>query len=307
MRLFGRDKKQFAYQSDAQLAKALAAGQQAAFDFVFDRYHELLQSNIKSAFHIKENDKAERVFKKRCSELQDYLLADGGAKQKLYNVEDSDFMAWLASVSYSFFKKTFCDENTAIAERYRKGDDAIVYQRFKSDFEEKIKLSGKKGLDVIEENAKDLAYDLKLHLFDDNYRRLNTYDPSKKSFDTWFKTVLHNFFIDQYRKNQKKEEEVIDSGGFVRIDDETNQLWESSIMDTDDNEKKEFIQILRDLLDTLEPPRYREVLIALYFDGEKKEDVAQRYEVSMDNFYNITSRALARFKKMCIEHGINKR
>lgn len=303
MKIFGKNRESFIYCSDTQLKDLLVVDNAESFRYVFDRYDPLLKKNIENAFHVK-SETAKKTFNKRCNELHDYLLADNCAKLKLFDPKCSTFEVWLAVASLSFFKKTFCDENTALVERYRKGDDAIVYQRYKNDFEEKIRLRGNKGTDVVEENAKDLAYDLKLHLFDDNYRRLNTYDPSKKSFDAWFKTVLNNFSIDQYKKTQKKEKEVINSGGFVRIDNEATSAWETSVVDIQDEEKEALLLELRELLNILEPPRYREVLIALFFDREKREDVAERLHITVDNLYNLTKRALDRFRKLCKEHEI---
>ena len=303
MKIFGNRRDSFTYHSDTQLKETLLADKAEAFNYVFDRYGPLLKKNIGTAFQINPED-AEKTFKKRCNELHGYLLANNCAKLKLFDPDSSSFEIWLAVTSRSFFKKAFCEENTALAEKYRSGDPAMTFQRYKTDFEHAIRLSGEMKNDVIEENAKDLAQSIYEHLFKDNCRRLNTYDPSQKAFDVWFKTVLRNFSIDQYKKTQKKEEKVIDSGGFVRIDNETSPIWENSIINTDDEEKKELVQTLRELLDTLEPPRYREVLIALFYDGEKKEVIAEQLHVSMDNFYNITSRALARFKTLCKEHGL---
>lgn len=304
MKLFGNHRNKFTYCSDMQLKEALFANKQEAFDYVFEQYAPLLESTVKSAFKVNEEE-AKRTLKKRCTELQDYLLADDRAKLKLYEPDSIPFEAWLASVSRSFFKQTFCNENTALVDSYRKGDPAIVFQRYKFDFEQKIRLNGKKDTDVIEKDAEDLSQNLYIHLFKDNCHKLNTYNPAKESFDAWFRVVLRNFSFDQHEKEQRKEREVIDSGGFVRMDEQdTSPAWERLIQDTDDEEKRELLEELRELLQSLEPPRYREILMALYFEGEGKEDVARRYQVTMDNFYNISKRALDRFKKICKEHGL---
>ena len=315
MKLFGKNKKQFDYQSDAQLVAALIAGQQAAFDYVFDRYHELLQCNIKSAFHI-EKEKAERIFKKRCDELQAFLLDNDSAKLKLFNPDESDFNVWLATVSLSFFKKTFRDENSAVVEGYKGGDKAIFYERFKYDFEKKIRETGEKDNDVISQEAKLLSDDLFIHLSKDNWRGLSSYDPSRQTFDVWFGWVLRNYAIDQFRKRIKKsnedvyssihskksEDDVIEQSGLFRIDEqETVSKWEQQIFTVDDEEKEELIELLRKALKTLEPPRYRDILMDLYFEGKTYDEIIESYQVTKANAYNIVSRALDRLKTIIEE------
>lgn len=304
MKLFGINKKQFVYQSDTRLVEALSAGQQAAFDYVFDRYHELLQSNIKSAFHIKEKDKVERLFKKRCGELQDYFLANDCAKLKLFDQSNSTFDVWLAVTSFSFFKKSFCDENSALVERYQIGDETIVFERYRLDFEKFIKITGEQRTSVIMEDAKDLAYELREHLFQENWRRLNIYDPTRKPFDAWFKSVMHNFVIDYYKKNKKFEKHVIEKGGFFRIDEQdASPNWEQLIYTIDDEEKIELLNLVRKTVETLQPPRYRDILIDRFYKGEEYEDIAQRYQVTIANAQNIVSRALKRLKETLAENG----
>ena len=315
MKLFEKNRKQFDYQSDALLVAALIAGQQAAFDYVFDRYHELLQCNIKSAFHI-EKEKAERIFKKRCGELQTFLLDNDSAKLKLFNPDESDFNVWLATVSLSFFKKTFRDENSAVVEGYKGGDKAIFYERFKYDFEKKIRETGEKDNDVISQEAKLLSDDLFIHLSKDNWRGLSSYDPSRQTFDVWFGWVLRNYAIDQFRKRIKKtnedvyssihskksEDDVIEQSGLFRIDEqETISKWEQQIFTVDDEDKEELIELLRKALKTLEPPRYRDILMDLYFEGKTYDEIIENYQVTKANAYNIVSRALYRLKTIIEE------
>ena len=287
MKLFGKNKKQFDYRSDTQLVEALIAGQQAAFDYVFDAYHPLLHSTIKSAFHINEEEKVEQVFKERCAELQSYLLADNCAKLKLYNSEDFGFVEWLASVSRSFFKKIVCDENIALVDRYREGDKAIVFERFQSCCEQIIR---KIGGEESESKGKAmlLLEEVHKHLLKDNCKKLNTYKPDQQVFDTWFKTVLHNFYLDQLEKENKFERSVLASGGFVRIDDQDIfPGWEKQIFNIDDKDKLELIKIISKTLETLQPPRYHDILVDLFYKGKGYDEIADSYQITKANAYNL--------------------
>lgn len=296
MKLFGKNKKQFVYQSDTQLVKALVAGQQAAFDYVFDRYHELLQSNIKSAFHIKEKDKVEQFFKKHCDELRDFFLVDDCAKLKLFDPKILKFEVWFATVSLTFFKETFYKENTDVVERYREGDKAIVFERFQSSCEQIIR---KIGGEESESKGKALLLleEVHKHLLKDNCKKLNTYKPYQQSFDAWFYTVLHNYYLDQLGKENKFERSVLDSGGFVRINDQdTFPGWEKQIFDIDDNDKLELIEIISKTLETLQPPRYHDILVDLFYKGRGYDEIADSYQITKANAYNLVSRALDRMK-----------
>lgn len=319
MKLFGKNKKPFDYQSDVQLVAALIAGQQAAFDYMFDQYHELLHSIIKRVFHINKKEDVERLSKKRCGELQAFLLDNDSAKLKLFNSEESDFKVWLATVSHSFFKNTFCDENTIVAKGYKRGDRTIYFERFKYNFEQKIRETGEKDIDVIRQEAELLSDDVFVHLSKDNWRGLSTYDPNRQTFDAWFGWVLHNYAIDQFRKRNKKtnedvygsshseksEDDVIEQSSLFRIDEqETVSKWEQQIFTVDDEEKEELIELLRQALKTLEPPRYRDILIDLYFEGKTYEEITDKFQVTKANAYNIVARALNRLKtKIEEEYG----
>ncbi len=318
MKLFGNSKKPFDYQSDVQLVEALIAGQQAAFDYVFDQYHELLHSNIKSAFHIKKKDDVERVSKKRCGELQAFLLDKGSAKLKLFNSEESDFVVWLATVSLSFFKNTFRDENTAVVKGYKGGDRTIYFERFKHDFEQKIRETGEKDSDVIRQEAELLSDDVFVHLSKDNWRGLSTYDPSRQTFDAWFGRVLHNYAIDQFRNRTKKsnedaynsiylekkgDDDMIEYNELFRIDNqETFPGWEKEILSIDDEEKIEVIEIVRKTVLSLQPPRYCDILVDRYYDGMEYEAIALKYQITKENAQNIVSRALKRLKEKLVEY-----
>jgi len=317
MKFFGKNKKQFDYQSDTQLVSALIAGQQAAFDYVFDRYHELLHSNIKSAFHIKnKKDDVERVFKKRCGELQAFLLDNDSAKLKLFDPKILKFEVWLATVSLTFFKKSFCKENTDAVERYRNGGKDCFYEPFRHEFEEMIRITGENNTDIVGD-ALSLANDVYMHLKENNWKRLSTYDPSRQTFDVWFGWVLRNYAIDQFRKRTKKSNEdaynsinlekkgddMIEYTDFFRIDNqEAFPGWEKEILNIDDEEKIEVIEIVRKTVLSLQPPRYCDILVDRYYDGMEYEVIAQKYHITKENAQNIVSRALKRLKEKLVEY-----
>ena len=65
-------------------------------------------------------------------------------------------------------------------------------------------------------NVNDLVDEFFLYLFEDDWKRLRTFDPSKASLNTWISTVSYRFFRD-YKRSK------IDLNGVVTINDQ----WET--------------------------------------------------------------------------------
>lgn len=349
MKLFSihrKKKEKFTYQSDAQLIETLInkkdkQQQQDAFDYVFNKYEPSLKSLVKSTFKVSEEE-AERALKKLCAKLQSYLLSDEGAKLKLYNPDDSPFESWFARKSQTFFKE-YIKENTVLFERYRKGDHAIVFERYENDFKQKI-YGGKKDADIIEKESKDLSretkdlsQDLYMHLFNNNYQKLNQYHLLKGSFDEWFRGVLENYSIDLFRKRTKKsnedvydsisskkvggrikksdegirsniysekDDDLIEQCGLFRIDNQdTSPGWEKGKLDTDDEERKKIIEFVREVMVEILSHRDYNILVDYYFNGMEYAEITEKYNVKIGNLYNIIRRAIERLREKIKEYG----
>lgn len=350
MGLFNIHKKKFTYQSDAQLIEALINKEdnkkgkqqrQDAFDYVFNKYEPSLKSLVKSAFKVSEEE-AERALKKLCAKLQRDLLDNKCAKLKLYNPVDSPFESWFATKSQAFFKK-YIEKNTTLFEGYRKGDPKIVFERYKNDFEKKI-YGDKKDADIIEkeakdlsQEAKDLSQDLYMHLFNNNYQKLNQYNLIQGSFDEWFRGVLENYSIDLFRKRTKKsnkdvydsipskkvgrrskkseegnrsnidsekDDDLIEQCGLFRIDNQdTSPGWEKRKLDTDDEEKKKIIEFVRGVMAEVLSHRDYNILVDYYFNGMEYAEIAEKYNVKIGNLYDIISRANKRLREKMKEYG----
>ena len=312
MKIFG---KRFVYKSDEQLVEALATGLQPAFDYVFEQYQPLLLSSIKSAFKINEQ-KAALYYKRRCGELQAFLLKNDSGKLKLFDPKTLKFEVWLATVSLTFFKDSFCQENIDAVERYRSGGKDCIYEPFRHNFEEMIRITGEKNSNVQEE-ALILADDVYMHLREDNWKGLKTYNPRRQSFKDWFGWVVHNRAIDLFRTRTKKTNEdaynsihlgkkgddVIEYDDLFRIDkQEAFPGWEKEILNIDDEEKIEVIEIVRKTVISLQPPRYCEILVDKFYKGMEYVDIAQKYQITKENAQNIVSRALKRLKEKLVEY-----
>lgn len=97
-----------------------------------------------------------------------------------------------------------------IEQIYGGNEAAIVYlfyKKYSSTFQYHIYHIFPNKVDVAE-----LVDEFFLYLYQDNWRRLRTYDPAKSALSTWISKVSYRFFK-QYKLSK------IDSNGIVAISD----------------------------------------------------------------------------------------
>ena len=128
----------------------------------------------------------------------------------------------------------------------------------------------------------DLVQELYLYLSADSWARLKKYD-SSLPFDRWFSVVSYRFFKDFSHS-------MIDSRHQIPI---TN-IEDQKLLDAGTTQMTQMMIDIKNGLDELEPPRDREILSALLIHDEEPQEVAERFNVTVDNLYNIKRRALAR-------------
>ena len=128
----------------------------------------------------------------------------------------------------------------------------------------------------------DLVQELYLYLSADSWARLKKYD-SDLPFERWFSVVSYRFFKDFSLR-------MIDSRRQIPI---TN-IEDQKLLDAGTTQMTQMMIDIKNGLDELEPPRDREILSALLIHDEEPQEVAERFNVTVDNLYNIKRRALAR-------------
>jgi RNA polymerase sigma factor (sigma-70 family) len=128
----------------------------------------------------------------------------------------------------------------------------------------------------------DLVQELYLYLSADNWARLKKYDPVLP-FDRWLSVVSYRFFKDFSHR-------MIDSRRQIPI---TN-IYDQQLLDAGTTQMNHIMMDIRQGLTELEPPRDREILTALLLRDEEPQAVADRFNVTVDNLYNIKRRALAK-------------
>lgn len=128
----------------------------------------------------------------------------------------------------------------------------------------------------------DLVQELYLYLSSDNWARLRRYDPDLP-FDRWLSVVSYRFFKDFSLR-------MIDSRRQIPI----TTIEDQQLLNAGTSQMNHIMMDIQQGLDKLEPPRDREILTALLLHDEEPQAVADRFNVTVDNLYNIKRRALAR-------------
>ncbi len=138
----------------------------------------------------------------------------------------------------------------------------------------------------------DLVQELYLYLSANNWDKLRRYD-ARQPFVNWFSVVSYRFFKDFSRS-------MIDSGQQMPISSMNDQPESSP--DDAMTMTGTILMDIRAALAKLWPPRDRQVLEALLLHDETPEDVASRYNISVDNLYNIKRRTLAKLAQLLIAY-----
>ncbi len=131
----------------------------------------------------------------------------------------------------------------------------------------------------------DLVQELYLYLSADNWARLKKYDP-ELPFDRWFSVVSYRFFKDFSLR-------MIDSRRQIPI----THIEDQRLFNAGMTQMNQIMMDIKKGFDELEPPRDREILTALILHDEEPQEVANRFNVTVDNLYNIKRRALAKLIK----------
>ena len=131
----------------------------------------------------------------------------------------------------------------------------------------------------------DLVQELYLYLSADNWARLKKYDP-ELPFDRWFSVVSYRFFKDFSLR-------MIDSRRQIPI----THIEDQRLFNAGTTQMNQIMMDIKKGFDELEPPRDREILTALILHDEEPQEVANRFNVTVDNLYNIKRRALAKLIK----------
>ena len=144
------------------------------------------------------------------------------------------------------------------------------------------KTAGNKDVDL-----DDLIQELYLYVSKNDWEKLRKYSP-EYPFEKWFSVVSYRFFKDFTAS-------MIDSRRNLPIDN----IEERMVMFQQTQVEKMMAADIKNAIVLVKPPRNAQILKALIIDEEEPAEVAKRFDVTVDNLYNIKRRALA---KLIQEH-----
>lgn len=135
------------------------------------------------------------------------------------------------------------------------------------------------------EDVRDLVDEFFLYLFENDWRRLKTFDGSKASLATWMSVTSFRFF--KAYKHSK-----IDSNGIISISDK----WESFVGDWVQSHDSGLMMDIDNAISTITNDRDREIARLLFIEDKEFQSVADRFDLSIDYIYTVKNRLVKQLK-----------
>ncbi|MBR4917897.1 MAG: sigma-70 family RNA polymerase sigma factor [Bacteroidales bacterium] len=182
----------------------------------------------------------------------------------------------------------------AIYNGLLQNDEQVIQYVFYNHFNALLhhnayKTCGNKNIDF-----EDLIQELYLYISKNNWEKLRKYNP-EMPFENWFSVVSYRFFKDFTAS-------MIDSSRNLPIEN----MEERSLLFQQNQIEKMMAEDIKKAIGKVTPPRNAQILKALIVDEEDPATVAERFDVTVDNLYNIKRRALAKLIKEQLQEYVTK-
>ena len=156
----------------------------------------------------------------------------------------------------------------------------MFYKKFISTFQYHVY-----KLFPYKEDVRDLIDEFFLYLYENDWRRLRTFDSSKASLATWMSVTSFRFF-----KNYKHSK--IDSNGLISISDK----WETFVGDWVQSNDIGLMMDINEAIGAIANERDREIARLLFIEDKEFQVVADRFELSVDYVYTVKNRLVRQLK-----------
>lgn len=173
-------------------------------------------------------------------------------------------------------------------------DESVVQYVFYDKYKALLRYNAAKAAGSKSVALDDLVQELYLFLSKNDWEKLRKYD-AECPFINWFSVVSYRFFKDFTHS-------MIDSAQNVPIsdmNDHTISMAGTSWIET-------MMMDVKAAIAKLHPPRDREIVEALVLNEEEPAEVAQKFNVTVDNLYNIKRRALAKLIQKHLQEYVNR-
>lgn len=173
-------------------------------------------------------------------------------------------------------------DDAQLVEEVISGNQAAIRYMFYEQYRVVLQHNAQKVAGNKQVTLDDLTQELYLYLSADDWRRLRAYTPPLP-FASWFTVVSYRFFKDFTHS-------MIKNTSIVPIDTVEESCEGGSTFGVINT----LLMDLRKALEHFRPPRDKQILEALLLREEDPRQVADTYQVTLGNLYNIKRRALAR-------------
>ena len=161
--------------------------------------------------------------------------------------------------------------------------DAIVYM-FYTKFSATFQYHIYKLFDYKVE-VSDLVDEFFLFMYEDNWRRLRSFDSSLSSLSTWISTVSYRFFRD-YKRSK------IDLNGAITISDK----WETFRGDWVQSIDAGIMMDIETAIDAIKSERDKEIAKQLFIEDREYEAIAEEFGLTCDYVYTVKKRIIKQLK-----------
>ena len=172
---------------------------------------------------------------------------------------------------------------------YSGDHDAIVYMfytKFSSTFQYHIYKLFDYKVDVA-----DLVDEFFLFMYEDDWKRLRSFDSNKSSLSTWISTVSYRFFRD-YKRSK------IDLNGLITISDK----WETFRGDWIQSIDAGIMLDIETAIDEIKNERDKEIAKQIFMDDREYEAIAEEFGLTCDYVYTIKNRIIKQLKNTLKEY-----
>lgn len=162
--------------------------------------------------------------------------------------------------------------------------DAIVYMfytKYSATFQYHLYKLFDTKIDV-----SDLVDEFFLYLYEDDWKRLRSFDPSLASLNTWISTVSYRFFRD-YKRSK------IDMNGAITISDK----WETFRGDWIQSIDAGIMLDIETAISSIKSDRDRKIARQLFIEDREYESIADEFGLTCDYVYTVKNRIIKQLKK----------
>lgn len=135
------------------------------------------------------------------------------------------------------------------------------------------------------EEIRDLIDEFFLYMYEDDWRRLRTFDSTRASLSTWISVTSFRFF-----KNYKHSK--VDSNGLIAISDK----WETFVGDWVQSCDAGLLMDINSAIESISNDRDRKIAKLLFIEDNEFQKVADRFGLSVDYIYTVKNRLVKQLK-----------